>query len=371
MTAHPFRRGVTALLAAMLLAGCGEKEPIRLGYVGGLTGRTADLGTSGRNGLQIALDQVNAAGGIKGRKVEVIFKDDENDPEKGLRAVRELIDAKVATILGPMTSNVAVAVTPLANQANVLLMAGPVTTAELAGKDDQFFRTIAVNTVHAETMATFLYQKRGVRRISAAVNMSNKAYTESWINSFAQAFVAQGGQVDQRVPYTSATDTDFSDLTSKLLANTPDAVVFVTSAVDVALFANQARLQGANALMVTSEWAGTGKLTEIGGANVDGYIVPQYLDPQSQAPIFAAFRDTYRQRFQQDLGFPAVVTFNAAQVVFKALAAQQSGESLKQTLLRVRRFDGLLEPIVFDDFGDVQSKTFLTEVRDGQYHVIQ
>jgi branched-chain amino acid transport system substrate-binding protein len=365
------RRGITAVLAIMLLSACGEKEPIRLGYVGGLTGRTADLGTSGRNGLQIVLDQVNAAGGIRGRKVEVIFKDDENDPEKGARAVGDLIAAQVVAILGPMTSNVAVAVTPLANQANLLLMAGPVTTADLAGKDDQFFRTIAVNTVHAETMAAFLYQKRGIRRVSAAVNMSNKAYTESWINSFECAFVAHGGRVEHRVPYTSATDTDFSGVMRNVLSNAPDAVVLVTSAVDVALFANQARLQGATALMVTSEWAGTGKLTEIGGANVEGYIVPQYLDPQSTAPVFAAFRDVYRQRFQQDLGFPAVVMHNAAQVVFKALAEQQSGESLKQTLLRVRRFDGLLEPIVFDDFGDVQSKTFLTEIRDGRYHVIQ
>jgi branched-chain amino acid transport system substrate-binding protein len=250
-------------------------------------------------------------------------------------------------------------------------MAGPVTTADLAGKDDQFFRTIAVNTVHAETMAGFLYQKRGVRRVNAAVNLSNKAYTESWINSFERAFVALGGKLEARITYVSGADTDFAELTRKLLVDTPDAVVMVTSAVDVALFANQARLQGSKALMVTSEWAGTGKLTEIGGANVEGYIVPQYLDPQSQAPVFAAFRDAYRQRFQQDVGFPAVVLHNATQVVFKALGEQQSGESLKQTLLRLRRFDGLLEPIIFDDFGDVQSKTFLTEVRNGQYHVIQ
>jgi len=148
-------------------------------------------------------------------------------------------------------------------------------------------------------------------------------------------------------------------------------VILVTNAVDAVLFANQARLLGSKALMVTTEWAGTGKLIELGGGNVEGYIVPQYLDPQNASAEFSAFRAAYRQRFQQEVGFPAVVAYNAAQVVFKALAEQKPGEHLKQTVLRLRRFDGLQEPIVFDDFGDVHSRTFLTEVRNGQYHVVQ
>jgi branched-chain amino acid transport system substrate-binding protein len=122
---------------------------------------------------------------------------------------------------------------------------------------------------------------------------------------------------------------------------------------------------------VTTEWAGTGRLIEFGGASVEGYIVPQYLDLQSTAPEFAVVRDTYRVRFQQDISFPAVVAYDAARVVFKALAEQKRGEALKQTLLRIRRFDGLQEPIVFDDFGDVDSATYLTEVRDGKYRPIQ
>lgn len=375
MAASPrIREIVTAFSFSglLLLGGCAEeKVPIKLGYVGGLTGRTADLGTSGRNGIQVAVDGINAAGGIHGRKVELILKDDQNDPEIAKKAVTELIDAKVAAILGPMTSNVAVAVAPLATSAGVLMMAGTVTTNDVTGKDDLFFRTISASTVHAATMAKYLYEKRGARRVAAAVNMSNQAYSESWTVNFERAFSALGGTLAQRVPYISNANTDFAALSRELLSTRPDAAILVTNAVDAALFANQAKKQNSNSLIVTSEWAGTGKLTELGGSNVEGYIVPQYLDPQNNAPAFAAFRDGYKQRFQQDVGYPAVVAYNAAQVVFRALAEMKSGESLKQTVLRLRRFPGLQGEVVFDDYGDVQSRTYLTQVRNGQYVLVE
>lgn len=360
------------ILGAMLLSGCAEdKTPIKLGYLGGLTGRTADLGTSGRNGIQMAVDAANAAGGVGGRKIELILKDDQNDPEVAKKAATELIEAKVSGILGPMTSNVAVAVAPIATSAGVLMMAGTVTTNDLTGKDDMFFRTISASTVHAATMAQYLVEKRSARRVAAAVNMSNKAYSESWISNFEKAFSALGGKEVRRVPYTSDANTDFAALSRDLLSTKPDAAILVTNAVDAALFANQAKKLSSAGLIVTSEWAGTGKLTELGGANVEGYIVPQYLDPNNNNPEFSTFRDQYKQRFQQDIGYPAVVAYNAAKVMFLALSEAKSGESLKQAVLRVRKFPGLQGDVVFDDFGDVQSKTYLTQIRNGRYVLVE
>lgn len=365
-------RGVSLLiLLASLLAGCGEKPPIVLGYIGGLTGRTADLGTAGRNGIQLAIDEINALGGIGGRRIQLVIKDDESTPDKGVLVTRELIDAKVDAILGPMTSNVAAVVAPLATQAGMLMMAGTVTTTELSAKDDQFFRPISSNDHHAEIMAGYLYQKRGVRRINAAVNLGNRSYTESWITNFEKSFTALGGKVDRAVRYASAQDTDFARLTKELLAGNPDAVILVTNAVDAALFANQVRQAGSQTLMATSEWAGTGKLIELGGGNVEGYIVPQYLNRQNTSPEFVKFRDAYRQRFQQDIGYPAAVAYDASRVLFKTLAERKENETLKQALLRIRTFPGLQEPIVFDDFGDVKSRTYLTRVKDGQYITIE
>ena len=116
-------RWPAAFLAATLLIGCGEKQPVRIGFIGPVSGRNADLGAGGRNGVQLAVEQANAAGGVNGRKIELVLKDDQGSVEIAKREVAALLAEKVEAILGPMTSGVALAVTPLANEAQVLLMA--------------------------------------------------------------------------------------------------------------------------------------------------------------------------------------------------------------------------------------------------------
>lgn len=362
-------RSLLAVVAAssLLLSACGEKEPIRLGYVGGVSGRTADLGIGGRNGVQLAVEQANAKGGINGRKIELLLKDDEANSDKGKQVVKELIDARVQAILGPMTSNVAVAVVPMATEAGVLMMSPSVASNDLSGKDDQFFRVVAASSYHAAGMSSFLLDKRKVKNINVVLEMGNKAYTESWLSSFEKSWLASGGRVGKVVRYTAMTDFDFSAPAAAALESQPEAIVLVTSAVDAALFANQFRQKKTSVQLVTTEWAGTGKLTELGGANVEGVFVPQYFDRNSTLPAYVAFRGAYQQRFNQEPGFPAVVGFNTAQVVITALQKRQGQETPKQAVLRIQNFDGLQEKLSFDDFGDVKNRTFFTVIKEGRY----
>jgi branched-chain amino acid transport system substrate-binding protein len=358
---------VTLFCSLCVLPACGEKPSIKLGYVGGVSGRTADLGTGGRNGIQLAVEQTNATGGINGHKIELLLKDDETNPEKGKQAVKELIAARVEAILGPMTSNVAQAVVPLTNEAGILMMAGSVSGNDLSGKDDQFFRAVAASSYHAAGMAKFLIEQRRIMSLNVVLELGNKAYTESWLAAFEKPYRAAGGRIVHVIRYTSAQGFDFSIPANATLEGSVDGIVLVTSAVDAALLINQLRQKQVAAQLITTEWAGTGKLIELGGASVEGVFVPQYFNRDSEAPAYKAFREAYRQRFNQEPGFPAVVGFNAAQVVITALRERRDKESLKQVLLRIRRFDGLQEPLVFDDFGDVRNMTYLTMVNDGRY----
>ena len=358
-----------ALLAAVLLVGCGDKTPVRIGLVGPVSGRNADLGAAGRNGAQLAVEQANAAGGINGRKIELTLKDDQGSVEIGKREVAVLLADKLEAIIGPMTSSVAQAVTPLANEAQILLMAPTVATNELAGKDDYFFRTIATTRQHAKTMVKYLLG-REVRRVALLVEQSNRAYTESWSSDFKAAFEPLGGVVLNTVSYTTGGGVDFSKLSRELDAVKPDAIILVTSGVDAALVINQLDVQGSKALRVTTEWAGSGKLIELGGDKTNGTVVPQYFDPSSTLPAFVAFREAYRSRFNEMPGFPAVNAYNATRVVLEAIKQRKGSATLKSVILAQHRYDGLFEPIEFDDFGDVQSRTYLTIVKDGRYVVV-
>lgn len=356
-----------ALGLSLALAGCGEPEAIRLGFIGGLSGANADLGTAGRNGVQLAVEQANAAGGIKGRQLALMIKDDQLDPEQGKRVTRELLNANVAAILGPMTSAVATVVAPLASEAEVLMMAGTVSSESLSGQDDYFFRTIGSHVGHARAMAKYLAEARGVKSINLVLDLSNQAYSESWAKQFVAAFQEYGGSAQALVRFHSAPQTDYAALASQTVRGQPQAVLLISSARDAALLINQLRQLQPQALLATAEWAATDILLELGGQAVEGVVVPHYMQLHSTQPAVQAFQQAFAQRFGHPPGFAAMTTYNATQVVLQVLAAQKRGESLKQSLLRQREYAGLQGPIRFDDFGDTQSPTYLTVIRKGRY----
>ena len=120
-------------LGIAVLLGCEPLEPIRIGFVGGTSGRVADLGIAGRDAVLLAVELRNQSGGVAGRKVKLLIKDDQQSPELARRAVRDLIEQGVVAIVGPMTSAMAIAVVPIANEAKVLLMSPTATTDDLTG----------------------------------------------------------------------------------------------------------------------------------------------------------------------------------------------------------------------------------------------
>lgn len=115
----------------------------------GTSGRAADLGISGRDAAQLLVEACNRTGGIAGRQVQLIIKDDQQNPDVARRAVEELIDAGAAALIGPMTSDMARAVTPLLNDARLVAVSPTATTQLLSGLDDYFFRVSATTRENA------------------------------------------------------------------------------------------------------------------------------------------------------------------------------------------------------------------------------
>jgi branched-chain amino acid transport system substrate-binding protein len=209
MTSH-LRISVHCLAALVLttaLAACTKKEPVRLGFVGGITGRVADLGVAGRNGAMLAIEERNAAGGVNGRQIELVVRDDEQNPETAKRVVTELIRSKVEVIIGPMTSGMAMAVVPLVNASRTIMVSPTVTTSELTGKDDNFLRVISSTAEYGAKNARCEFERCGHRTVAAIYDLSNRSYTESWFNSFRSTYEGLGGRIVKTVTFTSGKDT--------------------------------------------------------------------------------------------------------------------------------------------------------------------
>lgn len=358
------------LLSALLLGACEDASnpatPLRLGVIVDVSGPSSSLGIAGRNGIQLAVEEANERGGIQGRPIELLYRDDGFDPSKAKQAGEELIAARVEAAIGPMTSTMAEQLAPQFTEAGILLMGGTTLSPLLAGRDDMFFRTLSHKNPDAREIAVQL-QHRGLQRIHLIIELSNHSFTRPWLDDFSRHLQEAGLRLGQVVEFNRDQQTDFAALAERALADQPDAVVLVSSALDTALLATQLRLRQPQLTLATPAWAAADTLIEMGGRAVEGMLTAQGFDLYDLSAEFLTFKQRYQTRFGQQIDTGAVASYNATRVLLTALEQRQPGEHLKQTLLRIRRFQGMQFPIVFDDFGDSDSRLFPMVVRDGRF----
>ena len=356
-------------LAAQLTA-CSSNEPVRLGFVGVLSGRSADLGIAGRNGAMLAVEERNAAAGIKGRRIELVIKDDEQNPDTARRVVTELINQQVAAIIGPMTSNTAMATVPLVNSSATIMISPTVTTNSLSGKDDNFFRVISADSVYATDNARFQFETLGHRRAAVIYDLSNKAFTESWLSDFRTMFETLGGKTVTAQPFVSGKETGFHETVKGLLAAKPDVVVIIANAVDAALVCQQVRRLDQRVAFSLAGWAATERLLEMGGDAVEGAHLDQYFNRNDTSAKFSAFLQSYRKRFSMEPGFAAITAYDATNVVLDALARKGPKQTLRECILAAPTYQGLQQSIVFDRYGDSHRNIYVSTIRNGKFEMV-
>lgn len=356
---------IVALLS--LLTACDKKDSVKLGFVGGLTGRVSDLGIAGRNGTTLAVEEWNRRGGINGRPIILLVGDDKQDPPAAKEAVTSLLDQGVVAVIGHMTSAMSVATLPLFNQRRIVLVSPTTTTEDLTAKDDYFFRVCDGNDRYARELATTLSQRQGVKRVAVIYDLGNKAYSESYLNGFRKAFVHSGGEIVGAVSYVSGPDVAFSNLAKRALDFDPDSVLMISSAVDTALLAQQFEKTGKQLPLATSPWGGTERLLSLGGRAVEGMVLQQFFDRDNTTPRYRAFRQTYLERFGEEPGFASVGAYDASNLVLAALARKPSPQELKASLLESGKFAGVQDTIAIDRFGDAARTIYSHTIRNGKF----
>lgn len=360
------------LILILALSGCKPAEPLRVGFVGGISGRGADSGISARDAAQYAVEECNRTGGIAGRKVLLVVKDDEQQPEVAKRVVRGLVSEGVSAIVGPMTSDMAMAIVPLVNEARILMVAPAVTTEALTGIDDYFFRVVSTTRTFASRNAAYQLKTNRMRRVAAVYDGGNKSFTENWLANFRAAFAQGGGEIVATVVFESGKNTTFLPIAQDLLNAGPDGILIVANSMDSALLCLQIRRMNDSIPVTLSDWGATERLIELGGKAVEGVTVVQTFDRDSPAPRYVEFRKAYLERFHREPGFPGVYTFDCMTLVLEALTKQKPGESLKETVLRIRTFEGLQSSYSLDDYGDVKRPHgSISVVRDGKFAVLE
>jgi len=360
------------MLIVIAFFGCDGSSPIKIGFVGGTSGRVADLGISGRDAAQLVVEECNHNGGIHGRQVQLIIKDDQQNPDMLRKSVRELIDGDVAAIVGPMTSDMAVAAVPLLNDARLIAVSPTATSQKLSGKDDYFFRVSATTREYATRSARYLIKSAMMKHIVATYDLNNRSFCENWLDNFEKVFVGPGREIVGKVGFKTDGGRTFTDITKELLASAPDGILIVANSMDAALICQQIRKVDREIPITLADWGATERLLELGGKAVEGVTVVQTFDRDSQAPLYRQFRKAYLERYHREPGFPGVYTCDATQVVLAALREKQSGQPLKEVLLAQLHFEGLQGDFSFDEYGDVRrSNASISIVQNNKFVVLE
>lgn len=355
-----------ALVALLCLNACVRQEPIRLGFIGGLSDRSSDLGQAALEAVEMAVEQFNRAGGVDGRLVELVVRDDAQNPLVAAQSAKELVAAQVEAVIGPFTSAMGEVIVPILGQAGIFEVSPTMTSMAFYGKDDNLFRINRTTRDNARDYAHVIVA-RGYQRIAVAYDLRNRNFTESWLHEFREAVSREGGQVVRAVDYSSSELTDFAGTISQMREAGPDFLFFISAAVDVARLAQEARVQVPALPIGAAEWAATEQLTRYGGRVIEGLLIVQSFNREDLSPRFQVFADAYQQRYQRFPGYTAVMAHDAATVVLTALQKRRAGESLKAAALRAGPYDGLQEQIVFDANGDTQRKIVFTQVQGGRF----
>ncbi|NMM66011.1 amino acid ABC transporter substrate-binding protein [Clostridium sp. P21] len=348
-----------------------KERPIIIGFDAQLTGKQAELGIQERNGVQLAVEKINALGGISGRQVQLMVRDDLGIPEQAKKMDKDLINIGSVAIIGHATSAQTLAGINVTNTAKEIMIGPTVSTPELTRLDDYFFRVYPSFKDSSEAFAKYIYNKNNIKHMSIIYDTDNAAYSKDYTIFLKNKFKSLGGDINEEISFSSMQQTDFSPLITKLCNNKPEGLLIVASDVDTALIAKKIKFIDGNLPLFTSAWAQTETLIKNGGTAVEGMKLEQSYALNSRLQSFIDFQSKYKDRFGSEPCFGAAFGYEATLTLIDALK-KTGGEKkgLKEELLKSNTSLGLMNNFSFDKFGDVKRPFYLTSINGGKFILV-
>ncbi len=360
-----------ALFLSLLGTAC-EREPIRIGFSGTLTGPFSDLGIHGRNGARLAVEAINKSGGIRGRPLELVVMDDGGTPEGAIQADRELAALGVVAIIGHMTSALSMAALPVTGETGIPLISPTTSTPLLKGRKDLFFRCVPASDAMAYALARWVTGKPSLKTVCTVRDTRNDAYTAPWEKAFVTEYERLGGTIPCRMAYADTNPQTVNVLISRLRMGRPDAVLLLSSARDAAFFLHVFASEGVETQVLSAGWAQTEAfLAEAGPLSEKILFVTENLLMDASARL-RDFSWEYRKRFGVEPSFAAVRAYDAVHLVASALKESSgSAKEFVKALSRPRTIEGQYGPLAIDAYGDASGSFFIVGVREGRFVVLE
>lgn len=350
----------------ILASGCTkDDDPIKIGLATTLTGRASTWGTSSRNAVSMAVEHFNSSGGINGRPVQLIVKNDKADPETALQVDRELLDEGVVAILGHYLSSPSMKTVPFMNERNTLMLSTGTSTAALTGLNDQFIRLLVPLDRKAPYIAATAKNKLNIKRMALVYDLSNPKYTEPLQQHFAVEFEKLGGDISERISFDSREPLSFPEIANKIVNSDSDGVYIIANAINTAMVCQHLRKKSADTKIIVSGWAFPDPdFIKNGGQAVEGVVAVNEFDKESNAEEFLKYKEQYEEQFNTSVSLAAQISYEATQILLNALEVTVEPDKLRDVILQTKVFEGLNGRIEIDKFGDPIRPLYVLEIQN-------
>lgn len=360
-------------ISIFLVASCSptaapDDAPITFGMVAPMTGDAADYGTQLETGVRLAIEEINAAGGIDGRTVKLEICDDKCDPSEGSLCAQKMSSNKdIFAVIGHVCSSATLAGGPIYEKSGLTAMTVSSTNPEVTKKGwSHVFRTIAHDGMQGPLMAEFAVKKLG--KTNLAIMYASTDYGKGLLDATLPSVSTVGGVVVATETYVPGVDKDFSAQLTKIAQANPDALLLLTDYSEGGLIAKQRLAAGLGDITVIASAGNQHQgFLSLGGEGAEGVYLMTYFDPEKPDQLTQDFVAKYNSQYTHMPSEQAGYGYEAPYIFKMAIEKGATKETMHE-VLRTIEYTGLTGVTKFDSTGDVLSKgQAILIVKDGKF----
>jgi len=367
---------IASIVIASLLSACqqqgGGGDKVRIGVFMSTTGSTANFGISSVNGIKMAADEINAAGGINGKQVELLVQDDRSDASEAATIVTKFVTQdQVHAVIGEVASSRSIAAAPIAQNAKIPMLTPSSTNPEVTKKGDFIFRSCFIDPYQGAAIAQFAAKTLGAKTAAIMVDRKND-YSTGLEKVIDQTFTKFGGKIVATQSYQEG-DQDFNAQLTSLKGSNPEVIFVPGYYNDVGLIAKQARDKGITVPLIGGDGWDSEQLYKIGGTALNGSYFTNHYSPFDTAPNVVKFVNDYKKRYNSTPDALAATAYDAANIMFDAIKRSKSlsGTDIRDALAATNAFPGVTGTVTFNQNRDAVKPIVMIEIKDGGTYAVK
>jgi branched-chain amino acid transport system substrate-binding protein len=350
----------------------GSAGEISIGEYGSLTGTTATFGQSTHNGILMAFDEINQAGGVLGKKLKNFVEDDQSKPEEAATAATKLINQNhVIAMLGEVSSSRSLAAAPICQAAAIPMVSPSSTNPRVTQVGTYIFRVCFIDPFQGKVMAKFAANTLKVKKVAVLVDVRND-YSVGLKTFFQDNFKQLGGEIAAEQSYSEG-DSDFHAQLTQIKAVNPEAIYVPGYYTEVGTIARQARELGLTVPLLGGDGWDSPRLFEIGGDALNGCYLSNHYSVDDPSPQIQKFVGDYKGRYKQTPDALAALGYDAAKILVDAIgrAGSTEGAKIRDALAQTKDFPGVTGKITIDKDRNAIKPAVVLKIDNGKFVYVE